>query len=230
MKRNDNAIVREFLERASWQVLDRFRPILRSMICGHAGVYALYKGEKLYYVGLASNLMRRVDHHLKDRHRGKWDRFSVYLTTDNDHIRPLEALVLRIVDPSGNRVKGKLRGAQDLARLLKRRMEERARDETATLLGGRFVRHRRRSKTRSTRGTKVLGGLVDRRIPLKASHKGRNFSATLRRDGQIGYAGKLYSSPSRIAKQLLGRNTNGWNFWRYRNVKGKWVQLAELRR
>ncbi len=86
------------------------------MIRGYAGVYALYKGEKLYYVGLANNLMSRVNHHLKDRHRGMWDRFSVYLTTDNAHMRPLEALMLRVINPVGNKVKGKLTGAQDAVR------------------------------------------------------------------------------------------------------------------
>jgi hypothetical protein len=229
MKRRENGIVGEYLERVSWKVLDRFRPILKSVIRGHAGVYALYKGEKLYYVGLASNLMGRVNHHLKDRHKAKWDRFSVYLTTADEHIRPLEALVLRIVDPSGNRVKGHLRGALDLARTLKRQMEERVRDETASLLGGRFVRHRRRSKARSVRGSVVLGGLVEKRLVLRATHKGRKYIASLRRDGQISYKGKLYSSPSRVANVILGHGANGWMFWRYRNPKGKWVRLAELK-
>ena len=41
------------------------------MIKRRAGVYALYrKQEKLYYVGLASNLMGRSKAHLRDRHTG----------------------------------------------------------------------------------------------------------------------------------------------------------------
>lgn len=107
MSKQRNTIVGEYLERVSWQVLDSHRRVLREMIHGYAGVHALYKGEKPYYVGLASNLMNQVNHHLRDRHRRKWDRFSVCLT-DDDHIRPLEALLLRIVDPPGNRVKGHL--------------------------------------------------------------------------------------------------------------------------
>jgi hypothetical protein len=217
------------LERVSWRVLDTYRPVIRRLIRGHAGVYALYKGEKLYYVGLASNLMGRVNHHLKDRHTGKWERFSVYLTTDDDHIRPLEALVLRVVDPSGNRVKGRLRGAQDLARTLKRSIEERARDEAATLLGGRFVSHRRKSKARGAKGTLILAGLVEKRLVLRASHKGKRYRASLRRNGQISYKGKLFSSPSSVAKVILGRAANGWHFWHYRNPKGKWVRLSELK-
>src|SRR5690348_392910 len=112
MKTKANAIVRGHMERVSWRVLEKYRDIVVEFIKGHAGVYALYKGEKLYYVGLARNLMNRVKHHLKDRHKGKWDRFSVYITVEDEHIRPLEALTLRIVNPLGNKVKGGLRGAQ----------------------------------------------------------------------------------------------------------------------
>jgi type I restriction-modification system DNA methylase subunit len=32
------------------------------------GVYALYRGNRLYYVGLASNLRSRLNTHLRDRH------------------------------------------------------------------------------------------------------------------------------------------------------------------
>lgn len=230
MPKSDSVFVREYLEKVSWQVLDKWRPSLKSMIRGHAGVYALYRTDKLYYVGLATNLMGRVNHHLRDRHRGKWDRFSVYLTTDDGQIRPLEALVLRIVAPSGNKVKGRLRGAKDLSRTLKRALEERARDETATLLGGRFVSHRRRSKARTTKGTRVFTGLVEKRLSLRGTYKGRTHRASLRRDGSISYKGRTYDSPSAAAKVALGHAANGWHFWRYRSPKGQWVKLRELKR
>ena len=41
-------MVRSYFERVSWKVLDEYRPIVKLMIKGHAGIYALYKGEKLY--------------------------------------------------------------------------------------------------------------------------------------------------------------------------------------
>lgn len=94
----NNSIVREFVEGISGKVLEQYRPLIGQLIKRRAGVYALYKNDRLYYVGLASNLMARVNGHLKDRHKGKWDRFSVYLTIADSHIRPLEALLLRIVD------------------------------------------------------------------------------------------------------------------------------------
>lgn len=230
MRGRSNGIVKSYFERVSWQVLDKFRPIVREMTRGHAGVYALYKGDKLYYVGLASNLMGRVNAHLKDRHKGKWDRFSVYLTTVDDHIRPLEALMLRVINPKGNKVRGKLVGAQDMVRSLKTKMVEYQRDETASLLGGRFVTHRRRTKARATKGTLVLARLVERPMRLRAWHKGTEYKASLRRDGHIGYKGKLYESPSSVAKVILSRAANGWQFWHYRNTRGEWVRLAELKR
>src|SRR5688572_14435130 len=98
-KRRGVSFVREYFEQVNGKVLEEYRATVKQLIHGHAGVYALYKGEKLYYVGLARNLMSRVNSHLKDRHIRKWDRFSVYLTSNNDHIRPLESLVLRMVRP-----------------------------------------------------------------------------------------------------------------------------------
>jgi RAMA domain-containing protein len=229
-KKRKNAIVRGYLERVSWRVLEEYRAIVVQFIRGHAGVYALYKGEKLYYVGLARNLMGRVKHHLKDRHKGLWDRFSVYLTIEDEHIRPLESLTLRIVNPLGNRVKGGLPGAQDLIRPLKRKIDEAQQDKTATLLGGRFVSRRQRSRLRAGTGTLTLKGLVERRIQLRATYKGHSYKATLRRDGHISYKRRLFESPSSLAKVIVGRAANGWQFWRYRNSKGEWVRLAELKR
>ena len=37
------------------------------MIQGHKGLYVLYRRDKLYYVGLASNLRRRINQHLTDK-------------------------------------------------------------------------------------------------------------------------------------------------------------------
>ena len=43
---------------------------------GYAGIYALYNGSKLYYVGLTKNLFGRIRWHLKDRHAKRWDNLS----------------------------------------------------------------------------------------------------------------------------------------------------------
>lgn len=69
------------LEEVSWKVLADYRESVADLIRRQAGVYALFRRDKLYYAGLASNLMSRLNGHLRDRHHGKWDRFSVYLIT-----------------------------------------------------------------------------------------------------------------------------------------------------
>ena len=63
-----NPIVRKYLERVSWQVLDQYRPIVRPPIRGNSGIYAPCRKKHLYFVGLAQDLMGRAAHHLKDRH------------------------------------------------------------------------------------------------------------------------------------------------------------------
>lgn len=226
-----DGLVSEYLERVGGDVLesDHFRSIVAGMIRGHAGVYALYKNERLYYVGLATNLMGRVKHHLKDRHAGKWNRFSVYLTTAGDHIKPIESLLLRIIDPQGNRVKGRLPGAHDLKKDLNRKVSDHQADERARLLGGAFAKNRRRKKAASGNGTVVLAGSVERRLILKAEYKGERYLASLRKDGHISYKGELYDSPSAAARAVVGRAANGWKFWKYKAANG-WVELGELRR
>lgn len=225
-----NAIVREYLERVSWQVLDQYRPIVRDLIRGHSGVYALYRKEQLYYVGLARNLMGRVAHHLKDRHSKRWDRFSVYLTADNEHIRPLEALLLRIIDPGGNRVKGRLRGARDLNLALNRSVTDADADRRAMLLGGNVARQRRKRKTSKIAGSVALAGLVERPLALVAKFKGVTYRARLRRDGRILFQSRLYATPTAAAKAAIHRAVNGWLFWTIRGPNRSRPPLASLRR
>jgi hypothetical protein len=219
-----------FLEQVSWRVLDDYREIIREMIRRKSGVYALYRQDKLYYVGLASNLMSRVNGHLKDRHRGAWDRFSVYLTRNDSHIKPLESLLLRIAKPSGNRVSGGFGGSVNLYRALYRSMSNADADRRARILGGRVARRLRQRRTRSARGSVVLAGLVERRISLPARSKGKVFKATLRRDGYISFRGKKYESPSAAGAKAMGYPVNGWRFWFYRAGPKRWVPLGHLRR
>ena len=86
MVKRSRRLVVKHLEKISWQVLQDYPDTIRGMIRGKSGVYALYRGDQLYYIGLASNLMRRLRQHLSDRHTGVWDRFSVYLTVEDDAI------------------------------------------------------------------------------------------------------------------------------------------------
>jgi hypothetical protein len=55
-----------------------FEKRLREMMRKYAGIYALYRGKRLYYVGVTKNLHGRIRHHTKDRHAGKWDQFIIF--------------------------------------------------------------------------------------------------------------------------------------------------------
>ena len=221
----------EYLEKVSGKLLEEeYRQVVSKLIKRKAGIYALYKGDRLYYVGLATNLMGRVNQHLKDRHAKRWDKFSVYLASAGEHIKPLESLLLRIALPSGNRVKGGLRGAVDQRRGLIRAMREHDSSRHAALLGGNIARRRMQKAAAQSSGTRVLAGRLQKRYYLRADYKGHRYLATLRKDGHIAYAGKLYTSPTAAARGVTGRAVNGWLFWQYRvPVKG-WVALSNLRK
>ena len=74
------ALVFAHLERASKDLLLRHPDVVREFVGRNTGVYALYRKNKLYYVGLASALRHRLTAHGKNRHGKMWDQFSIYLT------------------------------------------------------------------------------------------------------------------------------------------------------
>src|SRR5688500_14990206 len=78
-------LVCQQLEMISSRLLEDYQAIIREYIRRRNGVYALYKGQKLYYVGLATSLSGRLKQHLRDKHKGLWDHFSVYLTIGDHH-------------------------------------------------------------------------------------------------------------------------------------------------
>ena len=75
-----------------------------------SGIYALYNPYGLYYIGLSNSSIRsRIRSHTKDRHRGKWNKFSWYQIPRVDHVKDIETTLLRIVNPAGNKQMGKFR-------------------------------------------------------------------------------------------------------------------------
>ena len=230
MAKNRKHLLIQHLEDVSWRVLEDYPIIVRGMIRGQSGVYALYKRGKLYYVGLASDLMVRLKQHLKDRHNGCWDRFSVFLTWHDEHLKELESLLLRIVSPEGNRQVGKFASSLDLRQQLAKQMREADADKRALVLGGKAARRRQQTKIKQKNGTRSLNGVIRRRMVLKAFCNDYEYTAALLKNGAISYDGQRYDSPSAAAAAALGYNRNGWKFWRYRDEKGEWVQLRALRR
>ena len=102
---------KEFLELA----LDELKDIIKE----DPGIYALYKGKKLYRVGLAKRTIRRLPAYLKSKtHRDKWDNFSVYVVKREKHLKDLETLVLRTARPEGNKILGNIPRHHDMQRKL----------------------------------------------------------------------------------------------------------------
>ena len=128
-------LVSQHLENISRNALEKYQNIVRRYGRRRQGVYALYRRNKLYYVGLASNLRSRLSHHLRDRHGDSWDRFSVYLTIGDSHLKELESLILRIVKPPANRVIGKFASSQDIRRAFAKNIRDEQRKELISLLG-----------------------------------------------------------------------------------------------
>ena len=102
---------KEFIERddADFRPNHTDIPNSRSKPKG-CGIYALYDDHGLYYVGLTDYSLRaRIEKHTKNRHKGKWKRFSWYQIPNIKYTKDIESIILRIVDPKGNRVKGKFK-------------------------------------------------------------------------------------------------------------------------
>ncbi len=231
MKRRRSSLVCQHLENVSRNFLEKYQATIRDYVRRRHGVYALYRRDKLQYVGLASNLRSRLKAHLRDRHAMSWDRFSVYLTIGDSHMKELESLVLRIVKPEGNRMRGGFARSEDLKRALARDIRQRLRAEVRDLFGRRIEREETPRPRRPHKGRiPILAKYVTERLNLRARHKGKLVRARVRRNGQIRYGGKLFNSPSLAAVAVARRPMNGWTFWTYERAPGDWVPLNELRK
>jgi len=91
---------------------------------GYAGVYALYKNDALYYVGLATNLYWRLRNHTKNKHKGRWNKFAIFRVSRALYLKDMETLLLRVAEPPGNHSTGHLRRDADLTRVLKKVQRE----------------------------------------------------------------------------------------------------------
>ncbi len=139
--RRTKQLVSQYLENISRKVLEKYPQLFRAHTRKRHGIYALYRKERLCYVGLASNLRSRLRHHLSDRHSETWDRFSIYFTIGDDHLRELEALAIRIASPRENRQKGNLVRAGDLKPVLRLEIAKFQRAEQEELFGDTSEKH-----------------------------------------------------------------------------------------
>lgn len=223
-------LVCQHLERISRKALEVHQDIIRNYVRKRHGVYALYRKDRLYYVGLARNLRNRLHTHLRDRHGKSWDRFSVYLTIGDSHIREMESLLLRIGRPSGNRVTGKFSKAENLIRRFKADIQRKQKVQLGELLGLPKAKLIQRVLSQNGK-VPVLAPYVVKTLKLRAKFKGQTIRAHVMRSGTIAFKGKRYNSPSMAAAAACGRGAcNGWTFWKFERGPHEWVSLSELRK
>lgn len=115
------ALIKGMTRRLPIQLLGdlSFQEGLEKIMRGYAGVYALYRGKRLYYVGLATNLYNRLRWHTKDKHKGKWDQFAIFRVRRVHYLKDMETLLLQVAVPPGNSLSGRLHRDADLTRVLR---------------------------------------------------------------------------------------------------------------
>lgn len=236
MAKSSAQLVCQHLENISRDALEHYAEIIRTFVRGRHGIYALYRKNRLYYVGLARNLRTRLNQHLHDRHAETWDHFSLYLTVGDHHLREIESLLVRTSRPRGNRAKPKFLRSQNLGPGLRRQVSECQRRELQKLFDGV---DRRRAKPPPKKKRKVapekgrrptLAPYVKKGFPIKFIFKGKLHKARVRADGTISYQGQVFTSPSSAAQAVSKKSSDGWRVWRYERAPGDWVPLSELRK
>jgi predicted GIY-YIG superfamily endonuclease len=111
-KTTQQPLVAAHINGAKVAVIEHHLQCFREFI-GHrkCGIYVLRNEGDIYYVGLASSLRSRLAHHMKDHHQGKWNQFDLYMIRKGKakYLRELEALVIRVAKPTGNKNEPKFR-------------------------------------------------------------------------------------------------------------------------
>jgi hypothetical protein len=233
MKEKSKGLVSGYLERIASDVFDDYHDEITELIAKQHGVYALYKRNRLYYVGLANNLRNRVKHHLRDRHMKKWDRFSLYLIEDVNYLRELESLIVHVSAPRGNRQLGRFARSENLKQSLRELIGARAKLRIENIFGKKAAKKVQKRKTRSQHGFNkppALNGLLPAGRELKVIFKGKAYEAIVGNEGQIIIEGHNFNSPSSAAFHITGAPKDGWLFWKYLDKDGNWVKLDKLRK
>ena len=114
------SLIKGVLENIPSESFEIIAESINDTMKGESGIYALYDNQKLYYVGLAKNLKSRVKKHRKDRHAKKWNNFSIYIINKTKFLKDVETILLRVIDPPGNTVKGKIPKLKSLQKVLKK--------------------------------------------------------------------------------------------------------------
>lgn len=239
-KKFKGQLVCQHLEKISRKLIEDYPEVIREFVRGRHGIYALYRKNHLYYVGLASNLPFRLKHHLRDRHGHTWDRFSIYLTISDAHLKELESLVLKISSPKGNVQGGKFIRSQDLRRTVYARIRDIQKKERMDLFGEDVFGAKIRKPKITDKEKGILAPYASKRFHIRFQYKGKLYIAHVRKDGWISFDArsaeykrlkrKKFKSPSGAGKAITSKACDGWRRWKYERSPGEWVLLDALRK
>ena len=243
--RKSNFMLTKKLEGISKEIFEnrRHKKIFIRHIENKHGVYALYNENKLYYVGRAMNLAKRIKNHLKNQHSANWTRFSLYFTKEEKYDNSIEDVIISIAQPKGNRVRS-IRNDTILKKTIDKEIEESDKEKRKNLgFGRKHYNTRKKSKTTIKSNIKKstsrlsLKNYFKKDRPLMRVYKGKTYQATLLTSGQIKYKNKLYKSPSSAAQAVIkdhspnansNRRVSGWIFWSIKGTEGNWMKLKDI--
>lgn len=187
------------LHKASIDVLLEYEEALIDKIGDNGGIYVLYKGKKIYYIGKAIKLKQRIKQHFTDKHKNKWDHFSLYVVSDKKFIPQLERVLIFLIQPIGN----KLIYQREIKRSEKE-LKKAISDLVEKHIDCLFYKEEHKQKTTKYR-------------VLKRTYKGKVYTAILNRDGTVTYNKKTYSSLTATAKKICKyKAISGPRFWNIR--------------
>jgi len=120
-KTTKGALIKGMSKKLPYEIIDNplFKRGLKKIMRRYSGIYALYRKDRLYYVGLTRDLFGRIKSHLDDRHRAKWDHFVIFRIKRVDYLKDIETLITHLVSIPGNRAKGKVPRDADITRILR---------------------------------------------------------------------------------------------------------------
>jgi predicted GIY-YIG superfamily endonuclease len=233
------------LKKVNARMFDKYRKEIAEMLEGRKGLYALYRKNKLYYLGRASDLKDRIKHHVKDRHQDKWTHFSLYVSQKADRIKELESALLKTASKEG---KDKLKAIEDILPKLKGQVGKRIKEEYEDLLKSlrnatrkvkskaktgakKKTKAKPKAKAKAKTRDKSLKELFPRGKVVYATYKDKEYKAWILSSGELKYKGKVYTSPSAAGKAVTRKGTvNGWNFWKYKDKSGRLRKIGDLRK
>jgi hypothetical protein len=102
-----------------------FRQDFHNEIRGAAGVYILYKGRNVYYVGHSNKLFWALHSKTRNKHKNKWNKFAFFRVNNVRFLKDLKSLLIDAALPPGNEVSSRFYRAGDLTRAIQKFSEAR---------------------------------------------------------------------------------------------------------